>query len=207
MNWQMMSAIGSILCALASTLAAIVALYIGRRDNNPKIFARAYFCERSVYETLENHPNCFSFECVSIGNKPVRIMQVLEKPHFKRNAKGLTELFRSLLKKRNVALLGRNMPDLPIRKYWFAYKLDASIELIPGEMIRFDVPFQHILQVQTERKTLGFFDLDRPLVFYVVDMTGKRHKVKSSASPNSFLTEGTCKMTRVSAMSGLPIEQ
>ena len=67
------------------------------------------------------------------------------------------------------------------------------------------IPFEFIRTIQRERDGMGAFNMDKPLKYYVVDITGKKHLVKSGATPNSFLKEETCRMIRVSHITGKPM--
>ena len=63
------------------------------------------------------------------------------------------------------------------------------MKLEPGEIGRFTISFSKMRTVQEERKELGFFDLDAPLSLYAVDVSGKRYKIDSGASPTRCFAE------------------
>ena len=205
MDWQAVSAIGSFACALSTLVAAGVALYIGNRSNNIKVYARGYFRENKEFEAIENHPNCFSFEAVGIGNKPLYITYVLEAPSFRLCGKGAIAFLRSL-RRRRFSAIGSAAPDILDRKYWVSYRLGDTVELRPGCMFRFNIPFSGIKKVQLEKEKLGIFNLSRPLRYYVVDIAGRQYKVQTGATSESFLRDDrTCTMKRVSIVSGDPL--
>lgn len=79
------------------------------------------------------------------------------------------------------------------------------MKLQPGEVVRFTISFTRLQAIQKERKELGIFDLDAPLSFYALDVSGKKFKIHSGATPNSFLEEATAKMTRISPLTGEPV--
>lgn len=81
------------------------------------------------------------------------------------------------------------------------------MKLEPGEIGRFTISFSKMRAVQEERKELGIFDLDAPLFLYAVDVSGKRCKIDSGASPNSFVECGTTELIRVSQLTGKPLRK
>lgn len=205
MDWNIVSAIGSIGSAAATLLATIVALWLGLRDNNPKIRCRARFRESSCFKTIHNHPNCLAFEFVGVGNKPVFITCIVETAHFKHDVRGFIGYLNSI-RQRRLPLSGIGIPDLETRLYSMCYYPKDAIQVNPGRMHCFRVSFAYIQKVQKERKELGLFDLDKPLVYYAMDIAGRKYKVDSGATPNSFLLDRTTTFTRVSSLTGKPIK-
>lgn len=74
-----------------------------------------------------------------------------------------------------------------------------------GEVGCFTISFLRLQTIQKERKELGIFDLDAPLSFYALDVSGKKYKMHDGATPNSFLEEATTKLTRISSLTGEPV--
>lgn len=79
------------------------------------------------------------------------------------------------------------------------------MKLEPGDVGCFTLSFLRLQAIQKERKELGIFDLDAPLSLYALDVSGKKYKIRSGATPNSFLKVATTKMTRVSSLTGEPV--
>ena len=79
------------------------------------------------------------------------------------------------------------------------------MKLEPGEVGCFTISFLRLQAIQKERKELGIFNLDAPLSFYALDVSGNKYKIHAGATPNSFLEEATTKMTRVSSLTGEPV--
>lgn len=204
MDWNIVSAIGSIGSATATLFAAIAALWLGLRDNNPKVRCHARFREASCLKTIHNHPNCLAFEFVGAGNKPVFITCVVERAHFKHSLQGFIGYLNSI-RQRRISMSGTEISDLKTRLYSMCYYPEDVIQIDPGRMRCFLVSFALIQEVQKERKELGLFDLDKPLMYYAIDMAGRKYKVDSGASPNSFLLDRTTTFTRVSPLTGKPI--
>lgn len=207
MDWQGISAIGSITGAISTFLAAIIALYFGLKSNKTKVFARGIFTEDESFPAIENHPNCYMFECVCTGNSSVYLAYIIEKAHFTLTLQGLLGFFQSAISKRSVSFLGTSLPDIKIRKYWKVYPIKNIIELQPGKMVQICIPFINIQSAQIEREELGIFRANKPLTFYIVDMSGKYHRVISAAAPQSFIEEKTCHLVKVSSLTGDPIKQ
>ncbi len=205
MDWDIVSAIGSIGSAVATLFAAIVALWLGLRDNNPKVYCRARFKETGCFKMIDNHPNCLAFEFVGIGNRPVFITCVVEMAHFKHNVRGFVGYIKTI-QQRRLGMSGMGIPDLKPRLYSMCYWSDEAIKINPGRMSCFQVPFVRIQQVQQEREELGLFDLDKPLMFLAIDASGRKYKVDSAASPNSFLLDRTTILTEVSSLTGKPVK-
>lgn len=80
------------------------------------------------------------------------------------------------------------------------------MKLESGEVGRFTISFLRLQAIQKERNELGIFDLNAPLPFYALDVSGKKYKIHSGATPNSFLEVATAKMTRVSPLTGEPVQ-
>lgn len=193
----MLSAVGSIACAVATFLSALVALYLGLRGNLSRMHIRGYFLERDGMPEVEgDHPNCFRFECVNTGNVPIYIASVCERAHFKRSLRGAICFISSLFKTRTLATPGSPSVDMKLHRYYVPYKLRGTVEVSPGKMVQIDIPFAKIQSVQRQRVDAGLFDLNKPLIFYVADMAGKRYRVSSGAMPVSFLEERTCHMIK-----------
>lgn len=74
-----------------------------------------------------------------------------------------------------------------------------------GEVGYFGISFLRLQAIQKERKELGIFDLNAPLTFYALDVSGRKYKIHDGATPNFFLEEATTKMTRVSSLTGEPV--
>lgn len=204
MDWQMISAFGTIFGAVATLIAAVVALYIGLRGTIPKITIRGVFTELEAYEAVSDHPNCFSFECVNAGNRAVYLSYVLEGAQFKKSFMGVKGYIKSVVRRRKVSC-GLGLPIVAKRTYWMAYPFRSIVEIKPGHSKRIDIPFKRIAVIQRERNELGMFELDKPLHFYLVDISGRKYRVQSGASPNSFLEERTCRMTPISSLTGEPV--
>lgn len=205
MDWQAISAVGSILCAVATFFAALVALAMGCSGHKTSIYARGIFFEDNRYDLIEHHPNCFNIEIICDGNQPVYITHVLEGARFKKSARGAKGWLESRTHFREWAMVGRGIPNLRKPKYWTLHPLSGAMKLQPGEVVRFTISFTRLQAIQKERKELGIFDLDAPLSFYALDVSGKKFKIHSGATPNSFLEEATAKMTRISPLTGEPV--
>ena len=81
-----------------------------------------------------------------------------------------------------------------------------TLKLDPGESAEYLIRFSRMKAVQEERKELGIFRLNDFLLLYAVDITGKRYRIESGATPNSFLEHGTCKMRKISVLTGEPLQ-
>lgn len=124
---------------------------------------------------------------------------------FKKNARGAKGWLKSRMHIREYGMPGRGIPNLRKSKYWTLHPLSSVMKLEPGEVGSFAISFIRLQAIQKERKELGIFDLDAPLSFYALDVSGKKYEIHSGATPNSFLEEATAKMTRVSPLTGEPI--
>lgn len=102
-------------------------------------------------------------------------------------------------------MIGRGIPNLRKPKYWTLHPLSDVMKLEPGEAGRFTISFLRLQTIQEERKELDIFDLDAPLSLYALDVSGKKYKIHSGATPNSFLEVATAKMTRISPLTGEPV--
>lgn len=204
MDWQVVSAVGSVLCALATFLAAVIALHFGLRDGRNTVYVRGLFrnCER--YEELPNHPNAFEFECLNTGRQNVYLWCVIEKPHYSVNIKGVVSWLRSFQRK-ELKVFGAAAPDYEVRRFWAAHPLGDNICLAPGQLAKFVIPFSVLQTDQKERHAYGGFSSSKKLSFYVVDITGKKYTVKAGARPNSFLSERTCHLNPVSRITWNPV--
>ncbi len=194
MDWQALSAIGSMLCALATFFAALVALMIGVRERRISVAARGVFLDDSSFEAMQEHPNCFRIELICNGNQPVFITHIIEGAKFERGRRGFRCYLSSKVIRRRKSFLYASIPDFKIGKYWMAYPMRETLKLDPGESAEYLIRFSRMKAVQEERKELGIFRLNDSLLLYAVDITGKRYKIESGATPNSFLEHGTCKM-------------
>lgn len=201
MDWQMMSGLGSICCAAATFIAAFVALYIGLRGTAPKMSVRGIFIESKAYASVEDHPNCFSLQCVNTGSKPVYLSHALERAKFNRSIAGIKGFLRSVASKRRVSSRFV-LPTIVKRAYWMAYSFNSIVEIAPGHSKQIDVPFKWIQDVQRERNELGLFNLEKPMRFYLVDISGRKYRVQTSATPSSFLEVRECRMVKVSVLTG-----
>ena len=205
MDWQAISAVGSLLCAVATFFAALVALAIGCSEHKTSVYARGVFFEDSHFDLVEHHPNCFNIEIICDGNQPVYITHVLEGASFKKNARGAMSWLESRTRIREYGMMGTGIPNLSKPKYWTLHPLSDVMKLEPGEVGRFTISFLRLQAIQKERKELGIFDLEAPLSFYALDVSRKKYKIHAGATPNSFLEEATVKMTRVSPLTGEPV--
>ena len=205
MDWQAISAVGSLLCAVATFFAALVALVMGCSERKTSVYARGIFFEDDHYDLFEHHPNCFSIEILCDGNQPVYITHVIEGARFKKNARGAKGWLKSRMHIREYGMPGRGIPNLRKSKYWTLHPLSSVMKLEPGEVGSFAISFIRLQAIQKERKELGIFDLDAPLSFYALDVSGNKYKIHSGATPDSFLEEATAKMTRASPLTGEPI--
>lgn len=79
MDWQIISAVGSLLCAAATFFAAFLALAMGRSEHKMSAGARGIFFEDDHFDLLEHHPNCFNIEIICDGNQPVYITHIFSK--------------------------------------------------------------------------------------------------------------------------------
>lgn len=192
MEWQILASIGALASAFATLFAGIIALYVGTRPYRKKLFARALFYERDDLPVVEHHPNCLCFECVNIGNQPIYLSYVLERPRFERSIKGFVGLVASKRKTRTITIVGKIVPDIKVPRYWHYYSMGDVLKVTPGQEESFVVPFDYIRKVQEARAEKGIFNLEKRLRFYVVDITGKKYRVRSGAYPNTFLEERTC---------------
>lgn len=205
MDWQVISAVGSLLCAAATFFAAFVALTMGRSEHKMSDYARGIFFEDDHFDLLEHHPNCFNIEIICDGNQPVYITHVLEGARFNKSAHGAIAWLESKMRIRECGMAGRGIPNLRKPKYWTLYPLSDVMKLEPGEVGCFTLNFLRLQTIKKERKELGFFNLDAPLSFYALDVSGKKYKIHAGATPNSFLEVATTKMTRVSSLTGEPV--
>lgn len=135
------------------------------------------------------------------------ITHIIEGAKFRFCIRGMKCWFESKACCRKYGMYGRGIPDLKSRKYWVLYPLRDVMKLEPGEIGRFTINFSKMRAVQEERKELGIFDLDAPLFLYAVDVSGKRYKIDSGASPNSFVECGTTELIRVSQLTGKPLRE
>ena len=204
MDWQAISAVGSLLCAVATFFAAIVALAMGRSERKMSVYARGIFFEDDHFDLHEHHPNSFNIEIICDGNQPVYITHVLEGARFSKSARGTKAWLESKMRIRECGMAGRGIPNLKKPKYWTLHPLSNVMKLEPGEVGCFTISFLRLQAIQNERKDLGIFDLDAPLSLYALDVSGKKYKIHSGATPNSFLEVATTKMTRVSPLTGEP---
>lgn len=205
MDWQVISAAGSLLCAVATFFAAFVALAMGRSEHKMSVYARGIFIEDDHFDLVENHPNCFNIEIICDGNQPVYITHVLEGARFNKSARGAKAWLKSKLRIRECGMAGRGIPNLRKPKYWTLHPLSDVMKLEPGEVGCFAISFLRLQAIQKERKELGIFDLDATLSMYALDVSGKKYEIHSCATPNSFLEEATAKMKRVSPLTGEPV--
>lgn len=205
MDWQAISAVGSLLCAVATFFAAFVALAMGRSEHKMSVYARGIFIEDDHFDLVENHPNCFNIEIICDGNQPVYITHVLEGARFKNNAHGVKGWLESRTRIHECGMIGRGIPNLRKPKYWTLHPLSDVMKLEPGEAGHFTISFLRLQTIQEERKELDIFDLDAPLSLYALDVSGKKYKIHSCATPNSFLEVATAKMTRISPLTGEPV--
>lgn len=156
MDWQAISAVGSLLCAAATFFAALVALMIGLRERKTSVCARGYFLEDKRFDLIEHHPNCFKIEFICDGSQPVYITHILERARFRFCIRGMKCWFESKACCRKHGMYGRDLPNLKSRKYWALYPLRGVMKLEPGEIGRFTISFSKMRTVQEERKELGF---------------------------------------------------
>lgn len=199
---QGISAVGSLLCAVTTFFAALVALVMGCSERKMSVYARRIFFEDNHYDLVEHHSNCFIIKIICDGNQPVYNTHVLEWARFKKYACGAKGWLESRTHTRECWMPGRAIPNLRRPKYWTLHPLSSAMKLEPGEVGYFAISFIRLLAVQKERKELDIFDLDVPLSFNALDVSGKKYKLHSDATPNSFLEESTAKMTRVSPLTG-----
>ena len=117
MDWQAISAVGSLLCAVATFFAALVALVMGCSERKTSVYARGIFFEDDHYDLFEHHPNCFNIEILCDGNQPVYITHVIEGARFKKNARGAKGWLKSRMHIREYGMPGRGIPNLRKSKY------------------------------------------------------------------------------------------
>lgn len=98
MDWQAISAVGSLLCASATFFAAFVALAMGHSEHKMSVYARGIFFEDDHFDLLEHHPNCFNIEIICDGNQPVYITHVFEGARFNKSARGAKAWLESKLR-------------------------------------------------------------------------------------------------------------
>ena len=169
------------------------------------VYALGIFFEDDHFDLLEHHPNCFNIEIICDGNQPVYLTHVLEGARFNKIARGTKAWLESKMRIRECGMPGRGIPNLRKPKYWTLHPLSAVMKLEPGDVGCFTLSFLRLQAIQKERKELGIFDLDAPLSLYALDVSGKKYKIRSGATPNSFLKVATTKMTRVSSLTGEPV--
>lgn len=206
MNWEMISAIGSFSGAIATALAVIVALYIGLRERNIKIYGRGLFIECDDLPKIKDHPNCYKFEIINTGNTPIYLSYIQEKAHFKKSFRGLVGFIASHTIKKDISQMGKNIPDISKEKYLMAYTFKAPVKLKPGKMYTHLIPFSAIQQIQLERRKLNIFSMDRNLIYYAVDLSGKKYRLNTGATPNSYIESKTCHLIKASILTGKPIK-
>lgn len=197
-----MSAIGAVAGSIATFLAAFIALYLGLREHRIKVYTRGVFVDAPDMPRMENHPNCFEFDCVNTGNVPVYLSYVMERARFSKTPRGLLCFIESLFVKRRVLISGRRSMDVCKGKYWMAFYMNDVLRLSPGESGKLRVPFSDIQREQLERKRLGVFQMNETLIAYFVDISGRKFRVDLGATPSSFVEEKTCHMVSVSSLTG-----
>lgn len=141
MDWQVISAVGSLLCAAATFFAAFVALAMGRSEHKMSVYARGIFFEDDHFDLLEHHPNCFNIEIICDGNQPVFITHVLEGARFNKSARGAKAWLESKMRIRECGMPGRGIPNLRKPKYWTLHPLSDVMKLEPGEVGCFTISF------------------------------------------------------------------
>lgn len=114
MDWQAISAVGSLLCAVAAFFAALVALVMGCSERKMSVYARGIIFEDDHYDLFEHHPNCFNIEIICDGNQPVYITHVIEGARYKKNACGAKGWLKSRTRIREcgtLSLMQRRLRD------------------------------------------------------------------------------------------------
>lgn len=200
----------SALSAIGTIAAVIVALWLGLREQGRSLKGRTVFEEKrashSTKEANEKTPDekedvlLFGFDLVNTCSVPIFISFFLERGKLKWSLKSLKYWIKHC-RRRDIGLYG-GLVDVDGRSVYqnareHCYFPSRIRRLEPGESASFRFGFRYAKHIQLARKKAGVFSLDKPLRYYAVDIMGKRYRLASVVTPNSFLVEETCTMKRV----------
>lgn len=194
----------TIIGTCATVFASLVALWVATRQNIPRLETAAYFdpytsddLEKKREEEGFYGAPYFIVCATNAGAIPISIIGLIDKASFKASKQGIKALIRGLHPRGRIAStgLGYGASFYP-RKGEYFYPLKKSSDLISFSRCEMRFNCDHIRHIQKKRVEADFFNLEKQLKLYLVDISGKRYKVKKcpQMSPNSLLDNETCRM-------------
>lgn len=213
MDWNQVQAIGSLLSALATFSAAMIALYLGLRKPAKRLSIETYFYEKSQIDcgaiapdhlvTVSNlnergdDDRLLGFETRNACSEIIVLVGFIEQAQFNRPFSAIRQRL-SKGKGKKIAVRVRDGYITTYRRYGeYLYCFGSPVSLEPGSHYLFCVDYDYIKAVQMDREKAGLFDLTKPLAFYAVDIDGKRYPVSSDIPAENFYKELTCRMEKV----------
>lgn len=167
-NWEAISAVGTILSAIATFAAVFVALFQTKIENLKRLklsFSDNHAVMGCVSGTQKSGPY-IHVSAANIGNRDITIQN-----------------WYIQAGKNSTYLVLKDNADLP-----FLTQLPAKIR--PEESIGLAILRKDFLDILREDKRIGVFDMCKKIEIVLLDNTGKAYKIKSRRTVRKYLKMG-----------------
>lgn len=205
-TWAMVQAIAAIAGTVATLVSCVVALYLGMRPSRTRLSGSTRFFEKSRVKKGIDTPSLvllisdinagderlFGFDLQNTCNNTITITHVVERARFNLLLPTMIKRLSRLRSREFSMLMSEGSVKSSKRFGDVIYILPSPISINPGEFKSICFDFDLVKSRQEERTKAGYFYLDKPLKYWIEDITHKRYRVETIVTPNYFLTEGTC---------------
>lgn len=212
MNYDAINAIGTVLSAIATSGACIVALYLGLRKPKKSLSIRVNFYEKShvvnkvidpqymilASELNDEHagPLLLGFNTRNNYTEDVVIVGFSERARFNHTIKALFKRLSRMRHKKVSSLTKDGFISIDLQFGERFYPFSFPVLIKPNERQLLAVNCDCIKQAQLDREKSRLFNLKKPLKFFAIDIEGNRYKVASKIPAENFYKEKTCRLIK-----------
>lgn len=204
LDWEVISAISDIISAFATFLATVTALYFGLRPYRKRLEAYSIFdeaeeCRQCRFVEDCPHPDWgrrFGFDVINTGSQTIRLNCVVLEGRVRRSASCAAHFLDGLIKERTTILSPYGNFKIEYPKTGYVIPFDGCKIVEPGEQLQLRLPFLLFKDCELQRQHSGWFDMDGQMKVWLVDSTGKRYRVNTVITPNSFVEKRQCRMVK-----------
>lgn len=212
MDYDAINAIGTVLGAIATSVACIVALYLGLRKPKKSLSISVNFYEKThvvdkvinpQYMILASDLNDGDAGPLLLGlnirnncTEDVVVVGLSECARFKHTIKALFKRLSRTRHKKVSFLTKDGFISINLRFGEKHYPFGRPVLIKPNERQLLAVDCDCIKRVQIDREKSKLFNLKKPLKFFAIDIEGNRYKVASKIPAENFYKEKTCQLIK-----------
>ncbi|MDD6785374.1 MAG: hypothetical protein PUD81_03840 [Eggerthellales bacterium] len=212
MNYEAISAVGTVFGAIATSTASVIALYLGLRKPKKNLSISTHFYEKScvIAQVIEprflilasdlndedSNPLLLGFNVRNSCAEDIALIGFSECARFNHAIKTMSKRLSKVRKKKYSSLTKDGFISLDMRFGEMCYLFDRPVLIKPNERQLLAIDCDCIKRTQIDREKSELFNLKEPLSFFAIDIEGNRYKVSSKIPAENFYVEKTCRLNK-----------